>query len=315
MVEESPRALRDYREMTMRTPLPILLLAALAATVADVAPVSAQNREHQQMAAELRMLQEQNQQLALTLAQLADAIKAVNGSIADSSQENVRRFAAIENTIRGIASDMNAMRTRTDETNTLIRTLSEDIGALRKTLLDLPGRLSEQLTRLTFTPPPVNPDDPTAQSVAAGPPPPVDPASLLNVGQTPTQMYEIAFGDYAGGQFATAITGFEQFLKAYGSTSLRAGAAQFYIGESYVAQNRFDDAIKAYDAVIRNHPKDEYVPQALYKRGNTQERIGQPDAARASYELVIKSYPTHSSASLARLRLDGLTPPPATRKP
>jgi tol-pal system protein YbgF len=316
VVEEPPRAVRDYRELTLRTPLPILLLAALAATAADVAPVSAQNREHQQMAAELRMLQEQNQQLALTLAQLADAIKAVNGSIAESNQENVRRFAAIENTLRSVAGDMNAMRTRTDETNTLIRTLSEDIEALRKTLVDLPGRLSEQLTRLTFTPPPVDPNDPTAPSVAAGPPPPVDLAPILNVGQTPTQMYEMAYGDYAGGQFATAITGFEQFLKAFGKTSMRAGAAQFFIGDSYYAQNRFEEAIRAYDAVIRDYPKDEYVPQALWKRGNAQQRLGQTDAARASFELVIKNYPNDSYASLAKQRLGGLTtPPPATRKP
>ena len=43
-----------------------LLLFAWAAV-----PAGAQNREHQQMSAELRMLQEQTQQLALTLAQMA----------------------------------------------------------------------------------------------------------------------------------------------------------------------------------------------------------------------------------------------------
>ena len=309
--------------MTMRTPIPILLLATVAATAAGVAPAAAQNREHQQMAAELRMLQEQNQQLALTLAQLTDAIRAVNSSIADSSQANVRRFADIENTLRGIAGDLNAMRTRTDETNTLIRTLSEDIESLRKTLVDLPGRLQQQLTIQTMLPP-VDPNDPAAAAAAppsagAVPPGPALPPTgaappLVNVGMTPTQMYETAFGDYAGGQFTSAITQFEQFLKAFGTTS-RAGAAQFYIGESYVAMNRFEDAIKAYDAVIRNYPKDDYVPQALYKRGTTQLRIGQQEAARASWEQLVKSYPDTPVAGNAQARLDGLPKPTPPRKP
>ena len=45
------------------------------------APAAAQNREHQQQAAELRILQEQTQQLALALAQTLsadEAIKAIN---------------------------------------------------------------------------------------------------------------------------------------------------------------------------------------------------------------------------------------------
>jgi tol-pal system protein YbgF len=307
--------------MTMRTPIPILLLAVAAATAVTAAPAAAQNREHQQMAAELRMLQEQAQQLALVLAQLGDAVKVVNGAVGDSSQANVRRFADIENTLRGIATDLNAMRTRTDETNTLIRTLSEDIEALRRTLVELPGRLSDQVSRQTMALPP-DPNDPGAAAAAAAaaagavPPPqapsvtPAPPEPLLKLGLTPTQMYETAFGDYAAGQWATSIGGFEQFIKSF-PNSQRAGAAQYYIGEAYVAQNRFEDAIKAYDAVIRNYPKDEYAPQALYKRGNTHLRIQQTDAARASFELLIKTYPNDQSASLAKQRLDGLpaTPP------
>ena len=299
----------------MRTRLPILSLAALvivAATAATPAPARAQNREHQQMAADLRMMQEQAQQLALTLAQLNDAIKAVNGSIGDSNQANLRKFADIENTLRGMAGDLNAMRTRTDETNTLIRTLSEDINALKKTLVDLPGRLTEITRQMTFQPP-VDPNDPNA--VAGAPPAPVvPPPSFPTVGLIPSQVYETAMGDYGAGQWTAAISGFEQFLKSF-PDSQRAGAAQFYIGEAHFAQTRWEDAIRAYDAVVRNYPKDDYAPQAIWKRGLAQLRIQQPEAARASFEQVIKAYPNHDAASLARQRLGGMAPPPPTRKP
>ena len=296
----------------MRTPLPVLLLTAVAVTAAAAAPVSAQNREHQQIAAVLQMLQEQAQQHALALAQLADAIKAVNGSIADSNQTSLRRFADIENTLKGMATDLSAMKTRSDETNTLIRTLSEDINALRKTLVDLPDRLTRLVTPPVF--PPVDSADPAATAVGVAPPPVTREPLLGPVGLTPTQMYETAFGDYAIGQWTAAISGFDQFLKVF-PQSPRAGAAQFHIGESYFVQNRFEDAIKAYDAVLRNYPKDEeYVPQALYKRGLAHMRLDQSDAARASFEQVIKNYPNTNSASLAQQRLFGLPKPAPAKK-
>ena len=42
-------------------------------------PAHAANREHQQLMADIRMLQEQSQQLQLVLASLADTLKALDG--------------------------------------------------------------------------------------------------------------------------------------------------------------------------------------------------------------------------------------------
>ena len=48
---------------------------------------------------------------------------------------------------------------------------------------------------------------------------------------------------------------------------------------------------RAYNAVIQNYPRSSQVPEAYYKRGKAQELLGQTDAARASCEQLIKSYP------------------------
>ena len=56
----------------------LLRSALVFALLSSAIPAAGQNREHQQMSAELRMLQEQTQQLALTLAQIGDALKALN---------------------------------------------------------------------------------------------------------------------------------------------------------------------------------------------------------------------------------------------
>ena len=56
-------------------------------------PAAAQNREHQQQAAELRILQEQQQQLSLGLAQIAEALKALNARLDEVTASNRKGFA------------------------------------------------------------------------------------------------------------------------------------------------------------------------------------------------------------------------------
>src|SRR5688572_32390423 len=104
--------------------------AALACGLTFAAPAAAQNREHQQQAAELRILQEQQQQLSLAIAQVVDAIKALNARIDEAAALNRKGFADQELSIRGLGSDLSAIRERTQETDTRIRTLRDEIDAL-----------------------------------------------------------------------------------------------------------------------------------------------------------------------------------------
>src|SRR5262245_40152322 len=123
--------------------------AAIAAVLlcSIAAPTFAQNREHQQMAAELRMLQEQQQQLSNTfaqaLAQLADAIKAITARIEETTAVSRKSFADQGQEIKNIAIDLGAMRERAQETDTRIRTLDDEVEALRLTVAALPSMLAQ----------------------------------------------------------------------------------------------------------------------------------------------------------------------------
>ena len=112
-------------------------------------------------------------------------------------------------------------------------------------------------------------------------------------------------GTCSAGQWTLAITGFEQFLRAF-PKSENSDDAQFYIGETYFAQGKFPDAIAAYNLVVQNYPGANAVPDAYYKRGLAQERLGQVDAARNSWDTVSKSYPESDAGRLARQNLDRL---------
>jgi len=269
--------------------------AVMALLAAAAAPAAAQNREHQQMAAELRMLQEQQQQLSISLAQLADAIKALNGRLDDVTNSTRKGFADQKVVLDAMGTDMRAIRERSDDTNVRVGTLREEIDALRTSMT----ALAQASTA------PVAPIDPNA------PPPATPPAASAptpsTAGLSPTRMYQEAFADYTAGQYTVAVAGFEQFIRAFPRSEM-ADDAQFFIGEADYQQNKFAEAITAYNAVIQNYPTGDQVPLAIYKRGLAQRQLGQNDAARASWELVIQKFPDSAGAQLAKQRLDALGP-------
>src|SRR5690349_17451130 len=98
--------------MTVRRSSSARLAArAMAATAAvwlaaGPAPAAAQNREHQQMAAELRLLQEQQQLLSGALAQVADTIKALAGRIDDATGVTRKGFADQELRTNALSGDL-----------------------------------------------------------------------------------------------------------------------------------------------------------------------------------------------------------------
>ena len=129
-------------------------------------------------------------------------------------------------------------------------------------------------------------------------------------------MLDTAKSDYFSGSYATAVTGFDALLRTF-PTSEAATEAQFMLGETYSQQKQYSDAVNAYTAAIQKFPRSTWVPEAYYKRGKAQESLGTPDAARASYEALIKTYPDTPSAGLARQALDrlGRADRPAQRLP
>jgi TolA-binding protein len=273
--------------------------AVLAGLAAAPAPAGAQNREHQQLAAETRMLQEQTQQLAIALAALNEALKAINSRIDEVNNANRKGFADQKLLIDNVANDVRVVRERTDDTNLRIATLREEHEAMRGSML--------AIQQAALAPPPPAVVDPAMPVDPNAPPPavaPVTPPPLPStVGLSPTRMLETARGDYFAGQWSLAIAGFEAFLQAF-PRSESAGEAQHYIGESYAAQNQWSEAIAAYNLVILNHPNSTVVAESFSKRGLAEERLGQLAAARASWETVVSTFPDSDGARLAKQSLD-----------
>jgi tol-pal system protein YbgF len=280
-------------------------VAALLLASSAVAPAAAADRQHEQMMADIRMLQEQAQQLQLTLGTLAEAIKTVSARI--DEQAGVTRKAFADQKLQGdtLSGDIRVLREKLDETNVRLTSLSQDVEGLREAIppgapptTAVPGSSLADATAGTATP-----GQPAAAPGDTAPPAPTGAAAT---GMTPRRLYETAYADYTAGQWSLAIQGFETYLKTYPKSDL-ADDAQYYIGESYAGDSKYKDAAAAYDKVIRDYPSSNILPEAWYKVGISYDRLGQPDKAREAFDYVVKNYPDTDAGRLSKQSLDRLS--------
>jgi tol-pal system protein YbgF len=276
------------RERSFRLTLAALLLLVVCG------PASAANKEHQQMMADIRMLQEQTALLRAQLAVLNDTLRSVGAKLDGQADASRRAFADQKLLVDTISSNLQVVREKVDDNNVRISSLSQELEAVR---LTIPQAISAAAAAATGGTPAA---PPAGQAGAPGQtPPPAAPPP----GVSPQRMYELAWGDYVGAQYNLAISGFENYIRTY-PRSEQAGDSQYFIGESYYQQGMFREAATAFDRGITDYPNSKRVPDMYWKRGMAQNALGQTDRARESWEFVVKTFPSSDAGRLARQRLD-----------
>jgi len=280
----------------MMQPVRVLTLGIVLLAGAATAPLEAANKEHLQMMAELRILQQQTQLLQAHLTALTEALKAVSARLDEQAGADRKAFADQKLAVGGVATDLRVVREKVDESNVRLTSLSQEVEAVR--------------VAQAATPPAVAPASPVDPAAAAQNPPPATPPSpapgLTNPGVSPQRLFESARADYYAGQWSLAIQGFETYIKTFPKSDL-ADDAQYYVGETYYSSGRFREAVAAYDRVISNYPSSNTLPDTYYKRGLALNSLGQIPQARESFDFVVKNYPDSDAGHLAKQALDRLS--------
>ena len=273
------------------------LIFAGALVAAAAAPASAANKEHQQLMADIRMLQEQSQLLQNMLASLIDIVKVLSTHLDQRfDQQNgtlVKGFADQKLLLDTLSNDARVIRERLDDNNVRIGSLTQEVEALRTAMQQRPAT--------TFEP------DPNAAGTT-GAPPAGGSLPAPAVGVSPQKMQEAAQADYAAGQYALAIDGFEAYIKNFPRSDW-ADDAQLFICKSYLLDGKNDKAVEACDAVIRGYPNSNALAEAYYRKGLALSNLKDVAGARAACEAVVKNYKDSDVAILAQQCLDRLRRP------
>lgn len=269
------------------------LLLALVTTTTVVAA----DREHEQLMADIRMLHEHTMRLHLAINGIVEAIDTLSANQGALETAMRRAFADQRLLIDNVGSNGRVLREKLDETNVRIAALSQEVEALRVAIPPLPI----QTTQL-----PADAETSQPDAAASSPPAATAPVAPVVAGGSPQRLYDTAWADYAGGQWALAVSGFEAYISTYPRSEMTDDAA-FYVGETYFLQGDFQGAVDAYEEVVVNYPTGDKVPEAAYKRGLAFDRLGEPERARESFELVVTGYPDSRMAALAQQLLDRLS--------
>jgi TolA-binding protein len=288
-----------------------LLSLAVVATLALPSRAVAADKETRQMMADIRILQEQSQQLqnqiAALVATLSESIKAVNARLEEQTNANRKSLADQKLVIDTMANDLRVLREKVDDNNVRVGSLGQEIDALRQSVsaMNTPRPFGVETTT-----------DPTA-SAAAPPDTAAPPAGgAVAVGASPKKLLDGALADYFAGQYDLAAMGLESYVRTF-PQSPDAPEAQLRAGNSYLQTGKNDKAVDAYDVVIRTYSKSNSVPEAYAKKGLALMNLKQYDKAREALEYVIKNFPADNAAVVfAQQRLTDLkavTAPPAKR--
>jgi tol-pal system protein YbgF len=276
------------------------LTVAAVLVLVGASPAAAADKAHQQLMAEIRMLQEQQQQLQQMMGALAETLKTVSTKLDDQTAANRKAFADQKLQVDNVADGVRVLREKADDTNVRLSTVSQELEAVRQAMSSAP---SAQVPAPAPGAEPSAAGEPGAAPTAASPVPTTPPGSAPFI--SPQRMYDNAYSDYTGGQYDIAIQGFNAYIASFPKSD-KTDDAQLNIGNAYYTAGKYREAADAFQKVITNYPNSDSVPAAYYKLGLTYTDLKQPDLARRAFETVTQKYPAAPEAFMAKQRLDAL---------
>jgi TolA-binding protein len=279
--------------MSQRFTTALLVVTFLTAAAA---PSSAANKEHQQLMADLRMLQEQSQLLQNMLGTLTEALKAVNTRLDQQAEATRKAFADEKLLVDNLTGDARVIREKLDDNNVRIGSLTQEVDSLRQAL----QQLQQSGARM-----PVTSDGDSSAAAGSTGATPGATAPIPAVTASSTQVWDAAYADYTAGQYDLAVMGFDSYIKSFPKSD-KADDAQVYICASYLNDNKNDKAAEACDLAIRNYPGTNAIPEAYWRKGLALSNLKDLAGARAAWEMLIKTFPDSDAATQAKQRLAGL---------
>lgn len=126
-------------------------------------------------------------------------------------------------------------------------------------------------------------------------------AGLTSSTGDPREDYNRAYSQAVNGDYASAAEGFESFLQLYPDDRL-APSAQYWLGESLLAQRKFREAADAFLKTYTEHPGSDKSADSLLKLGISLQGLGERDAACATFSELQSKYPNAAPAVLEQAR-------------
>jgi tol-pal system protein YbgF len=309
-----------------------LAAAALAMIIAPAAvPAHAASKEIIELQTQVQQLLDQVQRLQSTFdtkfgvlqnlaEQTADEANKMTSAVNALQQKMDAESQASNGKVDTVSGQVQSLNDSVDELKTRIAKLDKSISDLQTQLQQLqsqpnpgaaPGTAPGSIPGATpgIAPAPgMAPDNgaPPAGNGAGNPNGPGSAAATPQVQAPPLQeTYQAALGDFNSGHFKLASSEFQEIVHYYPLDDL-AGTSQFYLGEIAYQQQRFDDAVNDYNAVLEGFSGNGKAPAAQLKKGLALLALSKREAGIHELRLLIQRHPQTPEAAQARRKLSSL---------
>jgi tol-pal system protein YbgF len=284
-----------------------VLAGAIGGSLIGPRPVEAVAREIIDLQRDVTSILQGQKDMSTQMIQDHTAIKTIVGGF----NENVNRLSTTMSSLQKSVQDVQANSgARLETMSTQVQGLSDNLEEIKSRL----GKLNQQLVDLQNSVQNLDAkmsSGAVAPATGAGNATPtssnVPPSSAAPSGPGPSadMLYSNGLKDIQSGKYDLARSEFQDYLKYYGKTDL-ASNAQFYIGEIYYRQEKYQEAISEYDKVINNYPKSFKLAPARLHRAMAMIKIGQKSSGIRELREIVKLFPGSEEDRYARAQLKEL---------
>lgn len=290
-----------------------VLAGAICGSLMGPRPAEAVAREIIDLQRDVTSILQGQKDMSTQMIQDHTAIKTVVGGFNDSVSRLGTTMSSLQKSVQDVQANSGA---RLETMSTQVQGLSDNLEEIKSRL----GKLNQQLVDLQNS---VQSLDAKISSGAAAPttggvnttptagnvPPSTSapPAAAAPSGPGPSadMLYSNGLKDIQSGKYDLARSEFQDYLKYYGKTDLAANA-QFYIGEIYYRQKKYQEAISEYDKVINNYPNNFKMAPARLHRATAMLALGQKSSGIRELREITKLFPGSEEDRYARAQLKEL---------
>ncbi len=122
------------------------------------------------------------------------------------------------------------------------------------------------------------------------------------VDQEEKRAYEEAIATIRGGDFDKSVVMLNNFQKRFVGSAY-ADSARFWLGNALYGKRDYKEAVSAFRSFVTaagDHPR---APEALLAMANSQAEMKDPRSARKTIEELVKAYPQSEAAQAGKERL------------
>ncbi len=278
---------------------------------------------------EIIQLQTQVQQLLDMVQRIQSTLDTRFGVLQNLAQQTADQATQMSATVNTLQQKLNAQNDalggKIDTSSGQIQSLNDSVDELKTRIAKLDKAIQDMQSQLQNiqNPPPGSTTAPangmpgsTAGAPDAGqagqagqnglgaagamaPPPPLSQAPPLE------QTFQAGVRDFNAAKYSVATGEFQDVLHYYPLDNM-AGTSQFYLGEIAYRQKNYEDAVKAYNAVLEGFSGNSKAPAAQLHKGLALMQLGRRDAGIHELRALIQRHPQTPEAAQARAKLNGL---------